>query len=156
MVPKRFLRFLHNTIFVSQMSFHSRRGFLWRFTFGVFSNVTPKQWFENGMLIISELFAGDVLTKWKKSHSLCGGVEKMTNRIPTLHADQKKKRLPCSMGVPKLIFSTPLGRECEFENRSFFCCCWFWWIWGGEKVVKMSEPVRFCIFRKFIRLYLNC
>ena len=27
----------------------------------------------------------------------------------------------------------------------------FWWIWGGEKVVKMSEPVRFCIFGKFIR-----
>ena len=87
----------------------------------------------------------------KKSHSRWGGVEKVRNRIPMLHGDQNKKRLACSMGVQKLVFATPLGRECESENRSKTCCCGFWWIWGGEKVVKMREPVRFCIFGKLIR-----
>ena len=63
----------------------------------------------------------------------------------------EKKRLPCSMGVPKVMFATPLERECSFEKCICFCCCGFWWFWGGNKVAKMGTPVRFLIFDKIIR-----
>ena len=52
----------------------------------------------------------------KKSHSRWGGVAKSVFCEPTLGADQKK-RLPCSMGVPKMIFATPLARERLFQNH---------------------------------------
>jgi hypothetical protein len=54
------------------------------------------------------------------------------------------------MGVPKVIFSTPQARECLFEKCINFCCCGFWWFWGGKKVAKMGKPVRFFIFAKII------
>ena len=77
-----------------------------------------------------------------ESHSRWGGVAKRVFDVPTLHADQQTKRFPCSMGMLKLIFATPLERECRFDKLLIFCCgCW--WIWGRENVDKMKEPVRF-------------
>ena len=56
----------------------------------------------------------------KKSHTRWGGVAKCENRTPTLGGNQKKKRLPCSMGMPKLIFATPLERERQFLGTADF------------------------------------
>ena len=50
----------------------------------------------------------------KKSHSRWGGVGKLVFRTPTLHGSQNEKRLPCSMGMRKMIFATPPQRECDF------------------------------------------
>ena len=41
----------------------------------------------------------------------------MRNRVPTLHGNQKK-RVPCSMGMRKVIFATPPQRESDFFH---FC-----------------------------------
>ena len=90
--------------------------------------------------------------KMKKSPSRWGGVAKCKNRAPTLGADHKKKCFPCSMGVPKLIFATPLERERRFHKTWKFCCCEFWWFWCGEKVAKMRQPVRFLIFDQKLKV----
>ena len=60
-----------------------------------------------------------------------------------------KKRLPCSMGVRKLIFATPLERERRFQKLCNFDCCEFCWNLGGQKVCKTGRPVRFCILITF-------
>ena len=68
----------------------------------------------------------------------------------------KKKWSPCSMGVPKVIFSTPLERECSFEKCINFCCCEFLWFWGSKQVAKMGTPVRFFIFDNIIWFFKKC
>ena len=64
--------------------------FRWRFAFRIFRADTSAAWLQDAIFMIFELLAGDVRQKWKKSHSRWGGVAKVTNRIPTLHGDQKK------------------------------------------------------------------
>ena len=76
--------------------------------------------------------------KMKKTHSRSGGVAKCENRIPTLGGNQNKKRLPCSMGVPKMIFATPLARERRFQKRWKFDYCEKLSILGGTKMCKVS------------------
>ena len=60
------------------------------------------------------------------------------------------------MGVRKVTFATPLERECSSEKNINFCCCGFWWFWGGNKVAKMGTLVRFLIFDKIIGFLKNC
>ena len=49
--------------------------------------------------------------KLKKSRYRQRGVAKTIFDVPTLHGKHKKKRFPCSMGMSKMVFATPLGRE---------------------------------------------
>ena len=69
----------------------------------------------------------------KKTPSRSGGVINCENRAPTLvGADQIKKWLPCSMGVPKSIFATPLVRERRCRKTSTCLCCKLLWFRGGK------------------------
>ena len=67
--------------------------------------------FEKPDFVIFGLPAVDVWKKLKKSHSRCRVVVKLHFDIPTLHGKHKNKRFPCSMGMSKMVFATPLGRE---------------------------------------------
>ena len=128
---------------------HCNPWFLSQFADRVFGDVAPTRWFRKSILMIFELPAGDVSKKWKKSHSRWGGVAKVVFCTPTLGADQQNNRLPCSMGVPMLMFATPLERERLFQKWCILCCCEFCWILGGHKVCKMGRPVRFWILLIF-------
>ena len=58
----------------------------------------------------------------KKAHSHRGIVAKLVFDVPTLGAEQKRKRLPCSMEMPKAILrhlSHESANSKTNENRSF-------------------------------------
>ena len=62
--------------------------------------------------------------KRNNKHSRPRGVDNVGNRIPTLHGNQKKYCVPCSMGTLLLLVATPLGRERECKKTVVvFCCC---------------------------------
>ena len=130
-----------------------RRVTFWcRFAFRVFHGGSSKMGFPNAISLIFLILAGEVLKKWKKSPSRWGGVDNCENRVPTQGADQKKKWFPCSMGVPKSIFATPLVRERRCRKTWKFDTCEISWFWGGEKMAKMGRPLRFCVFNKFLKV----
>ena len=91
-----------------------------RFRVRTVCNVTPIQGLQNDMFMKTELLAGDVRQKLTKSHSRWGGVAKVRNRIPTLHASQKKKTTPRQHGSAKSdFFDTSSARMLVWKMYKF-------------------------------------
>ena len=98
---------------------------------------------------------GGVKKMKKQSPSRWGGVANCVISTPTLHGKQKKTT-PMQHGNAKSCFCDTSSARMLVWKFINFCCCGFLWIWGGKKVARMGQPVRFFIFVKIIRNLKKC